>query len=227
MNQKLKNCDFSFLLNYISEKEEQIRKFEKNQELIRLQELHLRYKSKVSGVPRFLWMESLETFKSQTEELKRNLMKVRQFISIKNNRNILLMLGNCGTGKSHLGAGIIRECGGRMMDSDTLILMVDAGQYISATQTKFQILEDFSNEKLLVIDEIGRSMNPSKEKGYLSYIIRNRYSNELPTVLISNLSKKDFLKFMGEPIMDRLRETCISLEFTGNSYRPSKRNINL
>src|SRR5574344_1504459 len=84
MNQKLKNCDFSFLLNYLSEQEEQIREFEKNQELIRLQELHLRYKSKVSGVPRFLWMESLETFKSQTEELKRNLMKVRQFISIKN-----------------------------------------------------------------------------------------------------------------------------------------------
>jgi DNA replication protein DnaC len=80
---------------------------------------------------------------------------------------------------------------------------------------------------LLVIDEIGRSMDVIKEKGYLSYIIRNRYNNRLPTVLISNLTKTELLKFFGEAIFDRFQETCIYLEFTGESYRPNKRDITL
>lgn len=70
-------------------------------------------------------------------------------------------------------------------------------------------------------------MDVIKEKGYLSYIIRNRYNNRLPTVLISNLTKTELLKFFGEAIFDRFQETCIYLEFTGESYRPNKRDITL
>ena len=34
------------------------------------------------------------------------------------------------------------------------------------------------------------------------------------------------LKKLGEAVLDRLKETCISLEFAGESYRPSLRDVN-
>ena len=114
-----------------------------------------------------------------------------------------------------------------MIDADTLLLQVDSGDNFKSSENKLEILSRFSTYKLLVIDEIGRSMDVIKEKGYLSYIIRNRYNNRLPTVLISNLTKKELLKFFGEAIFDRFQETCIYLEFTGESYRPNKRDITL
>lgn len=214
-----------FPLEYSPEKEALIRKMEENEKSEEKQRRLRYYRSKDSGVPQYFWNESFETFKPQNDNDAKNLKAVKDFCTLVPNRKVLLMYGKCGTGKSHLGASIIRECGGRMIDSDSLLLMVEKGGNFKSSESKFEILSKFSEYNLLVLDEIGRSMSPQKEKGYLSFIIRNRYNNKLPTVLITTLTKSVFLKFLGEPVMDRLRETCIPLEFNGESYRPRKREI--
>lgn len=204
MNEDIKKIDFSFALENLSSTF-----------------------SKESGVPPFLWNESLDTYIPHNDEEKRNLDSIKRYAEIQDNRMVLLMCGKCGTGKSHLGAGIVRERGGKMIDSDTLLLQIESGDNFKSAENKIEILDRFSNYKFLVVDEIGRSINPDKEKGYLSYIIRNRYNNRLPTVLISNLEKKDVLRFLGEPIVDRFRENCMAIEFDEESYRASRRCVNL
>lgn len=83
----------------------------------------------------------------------------------------------------------------------------------------------YSTTPMLVIDEIGRSMQQAKEDSILNYVLRRRYENMLPTVLISNLKKEDLLKKLGDAVVDRLTETCKSVEFVGESYRLGKRKI--
>lgn len=231
MEHEIKNIDFCSILErlpneYSPEKEAMLQKLEAEEKLEIIRKRLSYYRSKESGVPRFLWNDSLETYHPRTEEEKSNYKKILSFVNNDDNHNTLILSGKCGTGKSHLGAGIIHSLGGKMIDADTLLLQVDSGDNFKSSENKFEILSRFSNYKMLVIDEIGRSMDSVKEKGYLSYILRNRYNNRLPTVLISNLAKKELIKFFGEAIYDRFKETCIYLEFTGESYRPSKRNVN-
>lgn len=232
MNHEIKNIDFCSILErlpteYSPEKEAMLRKLEEDEKLEVIRKRLSYYRSKESGVPRFLWNDSLSTYHARTEEEKSNFEKIMSFVKKDDNHSTLILSGKCGTGKSHLGAGIILSSGGKMIDADTLLLQVDSGDNFKSAENKFEILSRFSNYNILVIDEIGRSMDAIKEKGYLSYILRNRYNNRLPTVLISNLAKKELIKFFGEAIYDRFKETCIYLEFTGESYRPSKRNVNL
>ena len=232
MNHDIKASDFFDILErlpleYSPDKEVMLRKLEEEEKLEVIRKRLSYYRSKESGVPRFLWNDSLTTYHPRTEEEKTNYEKILSFVTNDENHSTLILTGRCGTGKSHLGAGIINSLGGKMIDADTLLLQVDSGDNFKSSENKLEILSRFSNYKLLVIDEIGRSMDVIKEKGYLSYIIRNRYNNRLPTVLISNLNKKELLKFFGEAIFDRFQETCIYLEFTGESYRPNKRDITL
>ena len=92
-------------------------------------------------------------------------------------------------------------------------------------QTEEEVFNDYSTVKFLVIDEVGRSLKCEKEIEILSYILRKRYDNQLPTIVISNLEKKVLMKNLGEAVVDRLRETATSIEFTGESYRILKRKV--
>lgn len=180
-----------------------------------------------SGVPRRYWHSTFDTYIPRDDKDSKNLETVRNFSKLENNDKVLLLLGAKGLGKTHLGAAIIRNCGGKFISIEELIFKYESAQDFHAKVNREELMESYSSTKMLVIDEIGRSMQQEKENALLNYILRRRYENMLPTVLISNLSKADILKKLGEAVLDRLRETCIRLEFEGESYRTSIRDVNL
>lgn len=180
-----------------------------------------------SGVPRRYWHESFDTYIPRSEKDSKNLETIKKFSMQEKNENVLILLGAKGLGKTHLGSAIIRNCGGKFISIEELIFKYESAQDFHAETNREELMDSYSRTKMLVIDEIGRSMQQEKENALLNYILRRRYENMLPTVLISNLSKADLLKKLGEAVLDRLRETCISLEFEGESYRTSIRNVNL
>lgn len=180
-----------------------------------------------SGVPRRYWHVDFDTYISRNEKDSKKLETIKKFTSLDNNDKVLILLGSKGLGKTHLGSAIIRNCGGKFISIEKLIFKYESAQNFYAKTNRDELMESYSSTKMLVIDEIGRSIQQEKENALLSYILRRRYENMLPTVLISNLSKADLLKKFGEAVLDRLRETCISLEFEGESYRPSIRDVNL
>lgn len=180
-----------------------------------------------SGVPRRYWHSTFESYIPRDEKDSKKLETVKNFAKLEKNDKVLILLGAKGLGKTHLGSAIIRNCGGKFISIEEFIFKYDSAQDFRSKTNREELMESYSSTKMLVIDEIGRAMQQEKENSLLNYILRRRYENMLPTVLISNLSKADLLKKLGDAVLDRLRETCISLEFEGESYRSSIRNLNL
>lgn len=210
-------------------KDECVRLFEKEEKIEEEKVLQKKKQEEFQncGVPKRYWNESFETYEAKTKQDEENLLKVKNFSELKNNDKVLLLIGSKGRGKTHLGCSILRNMQGIFIQSDEMIFKYDSSQQFEAEKNRAELMNIFSTVTMLVIDEVGRSINQKKEDFLLNFILRRRYENFLPTVLISNLSKRELMKKLGEAVVDRLRETCICIEFFGESYRPQKRNVNL
>ena len=216
-----------FTLLTSPEQDEIIR--QREQEAEREHEKELKAKKKLefehSGVPKRYWNESFETWKARNADDEKRLQVVIEYSHKENNDSVLLLLGPKGVGKTHLGASIIREAGGTFISVEEMIFKYECSMDFHSETNRVNLMNFYSTTPMLVIDEIGRSMQQAKEDAILNYVLRRRYENMLPTVLISNLKKEDLLKKLGDAVVDRLKETCQCVEFVGESYRPEKRKI--
>jgi DNA replication protein DnaC len=178
-----------------------------------------------SNVGRKFLNKSLNDYIAETDEQKNILSVVRHFIDCVNDGKFrtLWLCGNTGTGKTLLGSSICRETMGTFCRSYNIKDDIDASRTFKATETKRMVIERYANYRLLVIDEVGRG--GADERDYLWQVLNERYENEVSTVLISNLSKGELKEFLGETIYDRFVTNCISLTFTGESYRRNEREI--
>lgn len=180
-------------------------------------------KSLLSNVPLRFSEVSFFNFECKTESDKKNLDSVIKFVERKNNEGVLILTGKRGTGKTHLGAAAVRDKLGYYVVMEDLIYKIESSLNFKSDQTEEEVFRDFATKDFLVIDEIGRSLKREKEIEILSYILRKRYDNRLPTIIITNLEKRVLLKTVGEAVADRLCETGTTVEFTGESYRVLKR----
>ena len=73
---------------------------------------------------------------------------------------------------------------------------------------------------LLILDEVGVQFGSDAEKLILFEIINTRYQDMKPTILISNLTLVELGKYIGERVVDRMREGGGAiLSFDWDSYR--------
>ena len=216
-----------FTLITTPEQEELVRQREAEAERARELELLAKKKQEFenSGVPKRYWNESFDTWKTRNKDDEVRLQTVIDFSRQESNDSVLLLLGPKGVGKTHLGASIIREAGGTFISVEEMIFKYECSMDFHSETNRVNLMNFYSTTPMLVIDEIGRSMQQAKEDAILNYVLRRRYENMLPTVLISNLKKEDLLKKLGDAVVDRLTETCKSVEFVGESYRLGKRKI--
>lgn len=146
----------------------------------------------------------------------------------------LLLVGNVGTGKTHLGSAIvqhvIREHGAQAMivSAGQIIRMAKGSMAKGAQYTERDVLEELAGFDLLVIDEVGAQGGTEYERGLLHEVIDQRYQQVLPTVLISNLpadagaaqaGELTLQDFIGERALDRLRQGGRAVRFTWGSAR--------
>lgn len=174
-----------------------------------------------SGVGERYLKADINSFICETAEQKNNLEVVKQFISNPWGKNLWLM-GVAGTGKTLLGAIICRYCGAKYIKSFKLKDELDYARSFNAKKNPSEVIDDFAKIPILIIDEVGRYKNP-QEQEYLFRLLNERYEMRNPTVLISNMNKKEFGEYLGNPLVDRFREGCKSLEFTGETYRAKDR----
>lgn len=206
------NIDLS---QYLSERDAEIAEIERKQAE---REKIERYKRQA---PERYWNESIDTYKTDTEERRKAKAKAESFIqAVKCGKfQTLIFLGAVGTGKTHLASGIIYECGGLYRLAPAIVEEIRRAKSFSARETEAEILDNYGSARLLVIDEIGRGVAAAEEQYMLYQIINERYNRRKPTVLISNQTKKDFLNYVGIAAADRLTESAQVVEFTGKSYR--------
>ncbi len=145
----------------------------------------------------------------------------------KNPESVILM-GPVGRGKTQFAFAMIREMFRRCNrviwpryftspEMDSLLLEAvksDGGD-------KFKI-QDIGSQDLLFIDDFGRETNSERIKRQYFEIINIRYTNQLPTIISTNLTIEDIGRNMNEAIASRFQEWQI-IEFGGTDLRIQKR----
>ena len=199
---------------------EELKKEQENQK--KLEEKDKQERLQKSGIGERYYRVTLDSFVCQTQEQNNVLEKVKHFINNYQEKT-LWMVGKPGTGKTMLAAIICREClHAHYVKSYQIELELDDCKSFKATKSKTEIIKNYSDYPVLVIDEIGK-FESKEEIKYLFMIINERYEKNKSTVLISNKSKKELIEYLGQPVYDRFTENCMSIEFDFESYRINMR----
>jgi len=119
----------------------------------------------------------------------------------------LLLMGGCGTGKTHLAVAALLEliqCGkpGKLLFSNfqDLIQEIQASFDNDQVPSKSELLRPLIECDLLVLDELGSQKPSLFVHDILYYVINSRYNDERATLFTTNYSDD-----LGERIGDRLR----------------------
>jgi DNA replication protein DnaC len=90
----------------------------------------------------------------------------------------------------------------------------------SETTEQDQINKFASEVDLLILDELGMDYGTDFNKALLFEVLNNRYANQKPSILISNLDTSALRDYMGERLFDRMRENGGKLlAFVWDSHR--------
>lgn len=135
----------------------------------------------------------------------------------------LILLGNPGTGKTHLACAtlrVFRDQGytGLYTTVERMIQMIRATW--SSGESEAAVIRRFVDVDLLVLDEVGVQTGSDNEKKLLFSVLNGRYENVKPTLLMGNETVAGFKAYLGERVIDRLRENDgRALVFSGQSFR--------
>lgn len=135
----------------------------------------------------------------------------------------LIFAGKPGTGKTHLGAAILRALLPRHVGVYATFMgmmnMIRATYDAGSKTTERQVLERLRSVPLLVVDEIGVQRGTDDEHVQLFGIMDERYARKLPTIVITNQDLRGLRAFVGDRLMDRLNETTRTITFDWDSHR--------
>lgn len=135
-----------------------------------------------------------------------------EFGGEKHSGRCLALLGNAGTGKTHLacavGNHLLKNLAmtARFTTVSELNRIVREAKAFSSEVTESQVIADFAGYDLLIIDEVGVQTGTDAESKALFDVFNERYQNLKPTILISNLDVAGFVQAVGKRIADRVKE---------------------
>lgn len=208
----------------------------------------------LSGIPRkFLKQKFQGLDYSKSEKQKKIVERLRFYLDgvIKNGtsskaKNIIFS-GNMGTGKtlfmSCLMANITRRSladhvtpsGGIALKGSLIgFFITEALLKDSLTETwggqakesQKQLLQRLANKPFLCIDDVGVTMLNSHLIDFYNQLIDERYKNNLPTFITTNLKHNEIHTAIGSRAADRLleKDRCIVFNFDWRGYREANDN---
>ena len=162
--------------------------------------------------------------------------RVQQFADgwlpgINNGRGLLLM-GSCGSGKTHLAVASLLEIidggkPGRLLFSNfqDLIQEIQASFDSDESPSKSEILRPLLEVDLLVLDELGSQKPSMFVQDILYYVINSRYNGQRTTVFTTNYID-DLPERIGERLRSRLYEMAEEIRLAGVAdYRRENKNF--
>jgi DNA replication protein DnaC len=154
------------------------------------------------------------TFKSymghekELHEVKRYL---HRFIQNKKQTSPLFLCGKFGTGKTHLGCAMINHlittgvCRGFYTTLRAMARDIRESRSFSNDKSEQEMVDKYVQYPFLVLDEVGLQSGTNDEKMTIFDVMNGRYNKYHPTVIISKLTYKDLVKFLGAEVMDRFK----------------------
>ena len=168
------------------------------------------------GVPLNLRGATFENWTPADEQAEPILASVREFAKVR--RGFLLLLGDLGTGKTHLAVAALRtfKTGWLVKQSELLRCLRDTYRDKAAVDP----VDKAQNVGCLVLDEMGLSAGGRDELPLLHDVLDHRHGNQMPTILTGNIELETMRAVIGERMADRLRESAFAvLNFGGESNR--------
>lgn len=168
-----------------------------------------------SGIPERFMDRSLDSFVATTPEQTAALAFATEYAasfaeSAKSGRSAIFV-GKPGTGKTHLAAGI----GMSVMKSGYSALfttVIRAVRRVKDTwgsggdETESEAVAALVRPDLLILDEVGVQFGSDTEKMILFDVLNERYECRKPCIMLSNLQVSEVADYLGERIIDRVRE---------------------
>jgi DNA replication protein DnaC len=179
-----------------------------------------------NGVPKLYLGCSFDNFKIETQNHTRAVEYLKSS-TLPFKRSILLV-GNCGTGKTHLAIATMRNIILKM--NSTTPLFISAPKLIGEIRrgtlgeielTEEEIISKYTTERLLIIDDIGVEKHSEFVAQCWYRVVDSRTSNNLPTIYTSNLDKNDISLKMGPRIASRLF-SCTIIPIDGDDKRENR-----
>lgn len=183
-----------------------------------------------SGIPERFQDRSLDNFRAATDAQRAALDFSRAyahgFDDVLATGRSALFVGKPGTGKTHLAAGIglhvMREQRRTVLFTTVMraIRRVKESWARDSRETEGQAVSALVFPDLLILDEVGVQFGSEFEKNILFDVLNERYERRRPSLLMSNLTVEEVTAFLGERIIDRLREDGGQvIRFTWDSHR--------
>ncbi len=155
-----------------------------------------------------------------------------QFIERKEN---VLIVGQTGTGKSHLSQALGHEACRRGYDvvyvnAARMLTQLHAGRTDGSYDRRFQAL---IRPNLLIVDDFGlKPLHPPAHEDVYDIIAERYDRHRTATIITSNRAMAEFPQLMGDPLLasaglDRLFHSAHVLTITGASFRARNRNKEL
>jgi len=192
----------------------------------------LQERIRASGIPsRFLTCR-LDNYVADNAGQQHALNVARGYVSdfddvLDSGRN-LLFTGMPGCGKTHLATAI----GMALMEMRASVRYTTVGNMVRRFtdtwgrhdgESETKVLNDLAGADLLILDEAGVQSGSEVELRTIFSVIDGRYRERLPTLVVSNLSVKNLTPYLGERVIDRLRDGGSHLvAFDWESYRGKK-----
>lgn len=177
---------------------------------------------KMRGVPSILCHASLDNWIARNEQESATLDSVKRFSRVR--RGFLLLLGEVGTGKSHLAVAVMRHFRKPWLIKQSNMLGMLRKTY--RDDRAEDPLDKAKAADLLVLDEIGLSSGGRDELPLLHEALDFRHGERLPTILTSNLALDGIREVLGPRLTDRLRESAFAiLSMSGSSMRAERRKL--
>lgn len=168
-----------------------------------------------SGIPKRFARHTLDGFTAADEKQERVLKICRAYANRFSDRLAngggLVMCGRPGTGKTHLACAIANHIAGEGRRS-VFASVMEAVRRVKETwsrdreETETEAIASFLKPDLLILDEVGVQFGSEAEKIILFEIINGRYNEMRPTILISNLPLAELGTYLGERVIDRMKE---------------------
>ncbi len=174
-------------------------------------DLRRRTRISAANIPRRYYHCRIGTFYDRSHAaLMSARRKVQEFVDLwpvqRDGRGLLLM-GGCGSGKTHLAVAALLEIiqagkPGHLLFSNFQDLIQDIHASFGDDQvpTKSELMRPLVEADLLVLDELGSQKPSMFVHDILYYLINSRYNEERVTIFTTN-----YIDDLGERIGDRLR----------------------